>query len=274
MVTTNPKPTDAPEELLRGNVLDAFSLSGKRALVTGAGRGIGQAIAIGLTQAGASVVLTSRSVEQLAQTKAVIGHNGGSAHIVESDLSSGDGIPALVDAAERELGGPVEIIVHSAGIQHREPAVTFSADAWNRVMQVNLMAPFLLSQEIGRRQIEGGMLGNHIFVASLASVIGIDNAIAYNASKSGLMGVVRALSKEWSRHGIRVNAIAPGYIETAMTRDLLANDEKRQNLLNKIPMERFGVPQDFGGPAVFLASEASAYVTGHLLFVDGGTAAA
>jgi NAD(P)-dependent dehydrogenase (short-subunit alcohol dehydrogenase family) len=158
-------------------------------------------------------------------------------------------------------------------MQHRQPAAEFSSEAWARVMQLNLFAPFRLSQEIGRRQIDAGAGGNHIFIASLASVIGLENALAYNAAKSGVMGLVRGLSREWARHGIRVNAIGPGYVTTAMTADLMADDEKRANLLRQIPMARFGSPEDLGGAAVFLASDASRYMTGHLLFVDGGASA-
>jgi 2-dehydro-3-deoxy-D-gluconate 5-dehydrogenase len=259
------------ENWFGGNVLELFSLRGKRTVVTGAGRGIGQAIAIGMAQAGASVVLTSRTVEQLESTKLIIETNGGTAHAIPADLTCPEAIPGLVDAAEELLGGTIEIVAHSAGVQHREAAATFPTEAWNKVLQVNLFAPFLLSQEIGRRQIRAGIPGNHVFVASLASVIGLENAIGYNAAKSGVMGVVRGLAREWARAGIRVNAIGPGYIRTAMTADLIADDTKRTNLLRQIPMERFGVPQDFSAPAVFLASEASRYMTGHLLFVDGGS---
>jgi 2-deoxy-D-gluconate 3-dehydrogenase len=257
-----------------GHVFDSFSLADQRAFVTGAGRGIGQAIAVALAQAGASVALSARSVDQLIQTQTVIARNGGTSGIVPSDLTGNDGIPALVDTAEDELGGQMDIVVHAAGITRRGPASTFAVADWSDVLQVDLVAPFLLSQEIGRRQLAQENPGSHIFIASLASMLGLDNAIAYNAAKSGLMGVVRGLSKEWSRHGIRVNAIAPGYVETAMTEDLLADPERRQRLLGRVPMERFGTPDDFAAPAVFLASEASAYMTGQLLVVDGGYSAA
>jgi 2-deoxy-D-gluconate 3-dehydrogenase len=256
------------------HVLDQFSLADKRAFVTGAGRGIGKAIAVALAQAGASIALSARSVDELIVTQTTIARNGGTSGIVPSDLTSNEAIASIVDTAEDELGGQMDIVVHAAGITRRGPASTFAFDDWSAVLQVDLVAPFLLSQEIGRRQLTQENAGSHIFIASLASVLGLENTIAYNAAKAGLLGVVRGLSKEWSRHGIRVNAIAPGYVETAMTEDLLADPERRQKLLGRIPMDRFGTPADFAAPALFLASDAAAYMTGQLLVVDGGYAAA
>lgn len=253
---------------------DVFSLSGRRAIVTGAGRGIGRAIALGIAAAGARVALVSRTSEQLEETRALIDERGGSSEVVTADLSSPEEVVRLTDAAESALGGPIDIVVHSAGTQHRESAVTFPFEAWERVIQVNLSAPFLLSQEIGRRQIEAGRPGNHIFVASLTSILGLPNLVAYNAAKSGLMGLVRGLSREWAVHGIRVNGISPGYVETAMTKDLFADPENRRRLLERIPIGRFGTPDELAAPTVFLASEGSVYMTGQLLIIDGGWAGA
>lgn len=260
--------------VMTGAYADIFSLAGKRAIVTGSGRGIGQAIALGVARAGAHVALVSRSRAQLEETQSLIADNGGVASVVAADLSSTEEVVRLADAAEEALGGPIDIVVHSAGTQHREAAVTFPLDAWERVIQVNLTAPFLLSQEIGRRQIAAGRPGNHVFVASLTSILGLPNLVAYNAAKSGLMGVVRALSREWATHDIRVNGISPGYVETAMTKDLFADPEKRQKLLDRIPAGRFGTPEELAAPTVFLASEGSAYMTGQLLIIDGGWAGA
>jgi NAD(P)-dependent dehydrogenase (short-subunit alcohol dehydrogenase family) len=249
-----------------------FSLQGRRALVTGAGRGIGQAIAVALSDAGADIVLTSRSREQLEETQKRITDAGGSAEIVQGDLSQAERLTELVDAAEER--GPLDIVVHSAGAQHREPAVTFPKAAWDHVIGVNLTAPFLLSQEIGRRQLAHGRKGSHVFVCSLTSILGLPVLVAYNAAKSGLMGVVRALSREWSSKGIRFNGVSPGYVETAMTAALFKDPAKRQRLLDRIPMGEFGTPEQLGPPTVFLASEAAEYVTGQLLIVDGGWAGA
>lgn len=255
-------------------IAEQFSLTGRRALVTGGGRGIGQAIALAMAAAGASVALTSRSVDQLEATRRSIEEGGGRAVALPVDLGDAAMIAPLVDAAEEQLGGHVDIVVHSAGTQHRSPAATFPLEGWERVLSVNLTAPFLLSQEVGRRQLERGEPGSHIFVCSLTSILGLPNLAAYNAAKSGLMGVVRALSVEWARAGIRVNGISPGYVETAMTKDLLADPVRRAELFARIPAQRFGTTEELGAPAVFLAADASAYMTGQLLIVDGGWAAA
>ncbi|SDM81055.1 SDR family NAD(P)-dependent oxidoreductase [Nonomuraea jiangxiensis] len=260
--------------VVTGAYLDIFSLAGKRAIVTGAGRGIGRAIAAGVAGAGANVALVSRGTAQLEETQALIAEAGGTSQVVAADLSSTEEVIRLADAAEAALGGPIDIVVHSAGTQHREAALTFPLDAWDRVIQVNLTAPFLLSQEIGRRQIAANRPGNHVFVASLTSILGLPNLVAYNAAKSGLMGVVRALSREWAAQGIRVNGISPGYVETAMTKDLFADPERRQKLLDRIPTGRFGTTEELAAPTVFLASDASAYMTGQLLIIDGGWAGA
>ncbi|MFD1500034.1 SDR family NAD(P)-dependent oxidoreductase [Streptosporangium lutulentum] len=259
---------------MTGAYVDIFSLAGKRAIVTGASSGIGRAIAVGIAAAGANVALVSRSTAQLEETQTLIAEAGGTSHVVAADLSSTEEVVRLTDAAEAALGGPIDIVVHSAGTQHREAALTFPLDAWERVLQVNLTAPFLLSQEIGRRQIAAKRPGNHVFVASLTSILGLPNLVAYNAAKSGLMGVVRALSREWASQGIRVNGISPGYVETAMTKDLFADPERRQKLLDRIPTGRFGTTEELVAPTVFLASNASAYMTGQLLIIDGGWAGA
>ncbi|WP_104081494.1 SDR family NAD(P)-dependent oxidoreductase [Cryobacterium sp. Y11] len=249
---------------------DTFSLEGKRALVTGAGRGIGRSIALAVAAAGAKTALVSRSVDQLTETRTRIEEQGGHAVVIATDLSDQEKVGALADEAESALGGIIDIVVHCAGTQHREAAVVFPFDAWERVIQVNLTAPFVLSQEVGRRQIAAGMPGNHVFVCSLTSVLGLPNLIAYNAAKSGLMGVVRALSCEWAGFGIRVNGVSPGYVETEMTKELFADPSRRQQLLDRIPAGRFGTPEELGAPTVFLASSGSEYMTGQLLIIDGG----
>ncbi|WP_287162570.1 SDR family oxidoreductase [Rhodococcus sp. (in: high G+C Gram-positive bacteria)] len=250
----------------------SFCLRGRKALVTGASRGIGKAIAKALAGAGADVVLSSRSVDALNITAAEIERMGRSAAVIAADLSEHSSISDFVDRAEE--GGPIDIVCHAAGAQHREAATTFPLEEWEHVLAVNLTLPFLLSQEIGRRQLERQVPGSHVFVASLTSVLGLPDLVAYNAAKSGLMGVVRALSREWSGQGLRFNAVSPGYVETEMTKDLFADEQKRASLLARIPMGEFGTPEQLGAPAVFLASNASEYMTGQLLIIDGGWAAA
>lgn len=248
-------------------ILDQFSLSGKRALVTGAGRGIGAALATALAGAGARVALVSRSENQLQETADAIGER---AIVVPTDVSDTSGLPGLLDRIEQRLDGPIDIVVHAAGIQHREPTAEFARGAWDRVMAVNLAAPFFLSQEIGRRQLAGQIPGSHIFIASLGSTLGLPEVVAYNASKAGLLGVVRTMSREWSAAGIRANGLGPGYVQTELTQALFDDPVRRDGLLQRIPMGRFSTVSDLQGAAVFLASDASRYMTGQLLMVDGG----
>lgn len=248
-------------------MLNNFSLHGQRALVTGAGRGLGRAMAEGLAGAGAQVALVSRTSAEIEEAAAAIGEKA-VAH--SADISSSTDMSDLVDSVEDELGGGVDIVLHGAGIQHRAPAAEFEREEWDRILNINLTAPFLLSQEIGKRQMQRGQGGSHIFIGSLTSHISVPDVVAYTASKSGVYGVVRALSTEWAQHGIRVNGIGPGYFRTKLTEAAFEDPERRRKMLDRIPMQRFGDPEDLAGAAVFLASPAAGYVTGQLLMVDGG----
>jgi len=224
-------------------------------------------MAAGLVRAGARVALVSRS---LAELRAAADELGPGAIPVPSDVSNIEQLPSLVDEVEHALSGDIDIVIHAAGVQHRETAERFDHEAWEHVIAVNLTAPFVLSQEIGRRQLEREAQGSHIFVGSLSSLIGLPSLIAYNASKSGVFGVMRALSAEWAGRGIRVNAIGPGYIRTQLTEAVFADPVRSAQLAARIPIGRFGTPEDMAGAAVFLASDASAYITGQMLMVDGG----
>jgi NAD(P)-dependent dehydrogenase (short-subunit alcohol dehydrogenase family) len=245
----------------------AFDLRGRRALVTGAGRGLGAAMARALADAGARVALVSRSADQLERVRSTL---PGDPVSCPADVGDLDGLVALVDRAEDALGGRIDVVVHAAGIQHREPAERFARSAWEEVLRINLTAPFLLSQEIGSRQLSDGIAGSHIFVGSLSSHLAVPSTVAYTASKSAIFGVLRNLSLEWSERGVRANGIGPGYIDTELTRPLMQDPMQRQRLISRIPMGRLGVPEDYAGIVVFLASDASAYVTGQLIMVDGG----
>lgn len=249
----------------------SFSLQGKRALVTGGGRGIGRAIAEGFAAAGAQVALVSRTASEVEHVAAGIGKNSWS---FVGDVSNTPGIPSLIDDIEQEMGGGLDIVVHAAGIQHRQAAEDFPQAEWDRVLAVNLTAPFMLSQEIGRRQLRDSRGGSHIFIGSLTSHLSIPNVVAYTASKSGVYGILRSLSSEWSSRGIRVNGIGPGYIHTKLTEAAFNDADRKQKMLDRIPMDRFGKPEELVGPAIFLASEAASYMTGQLLMVDGGWTAA
>lgn len=245
---------------------DLFSLQGKRILVTGGGRGLGRALAEGLHNAGGQIALVSRTPEQVDAAARSIGSR---AVGLPGDVGTED--PAkLLDRVESVLDGPVDVVLHAAGIQHRQPAEEFDRSAWEQVLHVNLTAPFLLSQEIGRRQLVDGRHGSHIFIGSVTSRNFVPNVAAYMATKSGIDGVTRSLSGEWSGSGVRANAIGPGYFRTEMTEPLFRDKERYQKMLDRIPMGRFGNPEELVGAAVFLASDAASYVTGQMLMVDGG----
>jgi NAD(P)-dependent dehydrogenase (short-subunit alcohol dehydrogenase family) len=227
-------------------------------------------MARGLAEAGAAVALVARSESDLRSTAAAI---TGASVVVPADLSQVESLGELVDTVERELAGPVDIVLHAAGIQHREPAESFERADWERVLTLNLTVPFFLSQEIGRRQLRAQRPGSHIFVGSLTSHLSVRSVVAYTASKSGIYGVLRNLSLEWSGRDIRANGIGPGYIRTEITKELVDDPVRGQKLLDRIPMGRLGAPDDMIGTAVFLASDASSYVTGQLIMVDGGWSA-
>ncbi len=249
-------------------ILDAFSLAGKRALVTGAGRGIGRAYALALAEAGADVAVLDRS--GAADTAAEIADLGRTSLAVDADLleaSPGD----LDDAVQRvvdELGG-LDILVNNAGIIRRAPAAEHPAEDWSAVLQINLSAVFFLSQSAGRHMLEAGR-GSIINVASMLSFQGGINVPGYTATKHGVAGVTKALANEWASSGITVNAIAPGYIATENTAPLRADEKRSADILARIPAGRWGLPEDLMGTVVFLASDAARYVNGAVIPVDGG----
>jgi len=243
-----------------------FSLDGQVALVTGARSGIGQAIAIGLAEAGADLVLLGRTpaVEQTAAQVRAIGRR---AQAMVLDLSRTD---AITEATNELLTRQrIDICVNNAGVIERGPALDVSDEAWRAVLAVNLDAAFLIAQQCGRAMIERGA-GKIIMIASLLSFQGGLNVAAYAASKHGIAGLTRALANEWARHGVQVNAIAPGYIATDNTQALRADPDRAAEIRRRIPANRWGQPADLVGAALFLASPASDYVNGHVLTVDGG----
>ena len=243
-----------------------FSLEGRTALVTGAGRGIGQAIALALARAGASVILAGRgsSTDQTAQELKANGREVSQIDIDLADVSATEELARTVSARQ-----PVDILVNNAGVIDRGASVDVTIDSWNRVLSVNLHAPFILSQAFGERMIERGR-GKIINVASLLAFQGGHTVASYAVSKHGLLGLTRALANEWAPHGVQVNAIAPGYISTDNTTALRLDEARSSEILARIPSGRWGEAADLGGAAVFLASPASDYVTGHTLVVDGG----
>jgi 2-dehydro-3-deoxy-D-gluconate 5-dehydrogenase len=249
-------------------ILNKFRLDGKTALVTGASSGLGQAVAIALAEAGADVMCHCRSEGNADNTIEAIDKTGRRAACVPGDMSNKDAPKAIVDATIREFSG-VDILVNNAGMIRRAPATDFTEEDWSTVIEVNLSSVFRMSQAAGRHMIEKGS-GKIINIASLLSFQGGITVPAYTASKSGVAGLTRALANEWAKHNVNVNAIAPGYMTTKNTTALRSDENRNRQILERIPVGRWGDPDDLNGAAVFLASEASKYIHGHLLVVDGG----
>jgi 2-deoxy-D-gluconate 3-dehydrogenase len=244
-----------------------FNLDGKVALVTGANTGLGQAMAVALAGAGASVALVGRSAP--TETEALIRAAGGKTAVVMADLSDAKIVATVVEQAEQALG-PVDILVNNAGIIRREDALEFGELDWDEVMATNLKVPFFLAQAVAKSMVAGKRGGKIINVASLLSLQGGIRVASYTASKSGLAGLTRLLANEWAGKGINVNAIVPGYFSTNNTVALQNDKERNRQILERIPAGRWGDPGDLGGAVVFLGSSASDYVHGTLIPVDGG----
>jgi 2-deoxy-D-gluconate 3-dehydrogenase len=243
-----------------------FDLSGKTAVVTGGGRGLGLGISDALLEAGADVIVFGRSPLPVALTKHAA-ELGRQVDFVALDLANSDAIAAAADqvlSARR-----VDILVNNAGTQDRYPAVNFPLAAWDSVLDVNLRAVFQLCQQFGRPMLERGE-GKIVNLASLLSFQGGTTVPAYAASKGAVAQLTKALCNEWSSRGVNVNAVAPGYMATEMNTALLADPVRREQISTRIPAGRWGEPEDIGNVVVFLASPAAAYVHGQVLAVDGG----
>lgn len=249
-------------------ISNLFSLSGKVALVTGASRGIGKAIALGFAGAGAKLALVARSENKLLEVQAEIKALGSEARIFPCNLRQVEQIPDLISQVI-EAFGQIDILVNNAGTTHRDDAVDFPEDKWDDVITVNLKSVWLLCQQVGRQMIEQGE-GKIINIASLLSFSGGLRASAYAASKGGVAQLTKALTNEWASKGVNVNAIAPGYIDTDLSAGVIKDPVQSIQLLARIPAARFGAPEELVGAAIFLASDAAKYVHGHILTVDGG----
>ncbi|MGR6329170.1 2-dehydro-3-deoxy-D-gluconate 5-dehydrogenase KduD [Sphingomonas sp. XXL09] len=243
-----------------------FDLTGRVAVVTGANTGIGQAIALALAAAGADVACVGRTPAE--ETVAKARQLGRRAEIVSADLSTIEPVQGVVDETVEKLGG-LDILVNNAGIIRRADAVDFTEEDWDAVVDTNLKSVFFLSQAAGRHMIGQGK-GRIINIASMLTFQGGIRVPSYTASKSGIGGLTKLLANEWAAKGISVNAIAPGYIATNNTAALQADEARNRSIMERIPAGRWGDPADLGGAAVFLASDAAAYVNGHILAVDGG----
>jgi gluconate 5-dehydrogenase len=243
-----------------------FSLEGKRALVSGGGSGLGLAIATAMAEAGAQVVLAGRRAALLDDAAAAIGAHASTAPL---DLAAVDTLGDYAAQVERDHG-PIDILVNNAGNTVKKPYLESNLAEFDGVLDVHLRGPIELTRHVARRQLERGS-GNIIFMASMTSFIGQPLVHGYTTAKSAILGVVRALSAELAAGGIRVNGVAPGWIDTPLFRGATSNDPERlRKILGRIQMQRVGLPEEIGWACVFLASAAASYVTGQTLVVDGG----
>ncbi len=256
------------------SVRDLFDLSGKVAIVTGGGSGIGRQMAEGLAEAGAGLVLCSRKAERCEHAAAELRQLGVRALGLGCDVRDPEQVKAVVHRTRHEFGS-VDVLVNNAGTVWGAAPEDMPLEGWQKVVDVNLTGVFLFAQAAGRVMIERGGGGSIINIASVSGLQGappeVVNTVVYHATKGGVIAFTRDLAWKWARHGIRVNAIAPGWFPSGMSKFVL--DRQGEELTRRIPLGRLGGPEDLKGAAVFLASRASSYVTGHTLVVDGGQSA-
>ena len=250
------------------NIFELFNLTGKTALVTGCNKGIGKAIAAGLAEAGADIIGVSASLEaEGSEISRLVMDSGRKFYAYQADLSDRNSLYRFIDAVNSTH--TIDILINNAGTILRKPAAEHPDEYWDKVMAINLDAPFILAREFGKKMI-GRQSGKIIFTCSLLSFQGGINVPGYAASKGALSSLVKGLANEWASLGVNVNGIAPGYIATENTEALRNDPERSKSILGRIPAGRWGITEDFKGPAVFLASAAANYVHGTILTVDGG----
>jgi len=247
---------------------ELFDLSGKVAIVTGASRGLGQYFSRALAKAGADLVITSRTLSSLTEFKQEIESLGRKTLAVQMDVLSKSDIENMVQAAIKEYG-KIDILVNNAGLNIRSPAVDFSWEDWDTVLQTNLKGNFFCAQAVGKEMIER-KYGRIINMGSCTCVFGMEGIAPYTASRGGVLMMTRSLAAEWGKFGITANVLAPGWFKTAQNAALYENEEWIKNVKSRIPLDRPGQPHDLDGTVIFLASDASAYVTGQIILVDGG----
>lgn len=250
-------------------ILEKFSLKGKSGIVTGAGSGIGKGIATGLVQAGAELVIAGRNLEKLEAAAEEMRQFGGPVIPAQADISKMEDIKGLVDRAVKEFE-KIDFLFNNAGIIRRNPSEDFLEKDWDEVIDINLKGPFFLAQAVARVMISQERKGKIINTSSLIAVQGGKRVPAYAASKGGLAQVTKSMANDWAKYDILVNAIGPGWVNTELTEPLRQDKERFTEITGRIPLGRWADPEDLAGAAVFLASDASNYITGQTIFIDGG----
>jgi len=248
-----------------------FSLEGRLALLTGSGQGIGLALAEGLARHGASVVLNGRTPDKLEEAAAGLRAEGQMAHVSAFDVTDAAAVAAEVDRIERDIG-PIDILVNNAGVQFRAPLEDFPDDQWQRLMQINVTGVFNVGKAVARHMIARGR-GKIVNIGSVQSELARPMIAPYAATKGAVRNLTRGMCADWARHGLQINAIAPGYFRTALNKALSDDPKFNSWLEQRTPAGRWGNVEELVGAAVFLASDASSFVNGHVLFVDGGICA-
>lgn len=249
--------------------MNLFDLSGKTALVTGSSGGLGYAMARGLAEAGARIVLHGRNAEKLEKAQQSLNAEGHDVAITSFDVTDESGITEALDTLEK-TGRSIDILINNAGMQLRKPMVELERNEWQKVIDTNLSSAFLVGRQVARRLIERGQGGKVINIGSLMSSVARPTVAAYTAAKGGIRLLTQSMAAEWAEHGIQANAIGPGYMITEMTQPLVDDKAFNDWIVGRTPSRRWGTPDDLVGTAVYLASPASSYVNGQIIYVDGG----
>lgn len=252
-------------------ILNSFNLAGRRALVTGSSSGIGYALARALAGAGASIVVNGRNEGKLAEAAERLRSEGATVHAASFDVTDSTVVSDAVARIEREIGA-IDILVNNAGMQRRAPLEDFPEAQWHELMRTNVDSVFLVGQAVARYMIPRGR-GKIINICSVQSELGRPNIAPYTASKGAVKMLTKGMAIDWGQHGLQVNGLGPGYFKTELTEALVNNEEFSRWLIGRTPSRRWGDVEDLAGAAVFLASDASDFVNGHILYVDGGVTA-
>ena len=253
------------------NILNKFDLAGRIALVTGSSAGIGFALARGLAQAGATLVLNARSLDKLAHAAEQLRQEGATVYTARFDVTAGEAVAEAINGIEKDIGA-IDILVNNAGMQRRAPLEDFPEAQWHELMRTNVDSVFLVGQAVARHMI-GRRRGKIINICSVQSELGRPNIAPYTASKGAVKMLTKGMAIDWGPYGIQVNGLGPGYFKTELTDALVKNEEFSSWLIGRTPSRRWGDVEDLVGSAIFLASAASDFVNGHILYVDGGVTA-